>query len=154
MNIIEATDLTNIQKQAIYRLWNAEYPALLAYTSLAEFDVYLAELSAQRHYLLIDGSAIRGWLFLFDRDGQRWFAIIIDSSIHGQGFGTRLLDLAKSVSRSLHGWATDHNRNIKLDGTSYKSPINFYLQNNFAIQPALRLDTEKISAVKIEWHKE
>ena len=153
MNIITTNELNESQKQAIYHLWNNEYPARIGYTSISDFDDYLNNLNSQKHYLFADDGNIKGWMFTFTRDEESWFAIILDSDIHGKGYGTQLLDMIKATTGKLNGWAVDHDNDVKHDGSVYKSPLDFYLKNNFVVNPGIRLDTEKISAVKISWKK-
>jgi len=152
--ILETTKLTLTQQEAIHSLWNNEYPEALKYMLLADFQKYLDNLASQRHYLLVNAeNKITGWCFSFVRDREKWFAIILDKQIHGKGYGTKLLNTIKEKEMILNGWAIDHNNAIMEDGAIYRSPLGFYLKNNFVVQPGMRLETEKISAVKIVWRK-
>ncbi|MCW3121645.1 MAG: hypothetical protein JWQ38_1137 [Flavipsychrobacter sp.] len=154
MNITTTKDLTLLQKEAILRLWNNEYPATLQYNTIAEFDNYLAGLTGHKHYLLTSNDdQVMGWGFTFLRDEEKWFAIIIDGSLHKQGYGTKLLNALKAEENKLYGWATDYNNAVKSDGSTYNSPLEFYTRHNFSIHPDIRLETEKLSAVKISWSK-
>ena len=151
MTIIETTELTQLQKEAILRLWNKEYPEKLKYNTLSDFEEYLENLSGKNHYLLVNNEGqVKGWAFTFTRDEEKWFAIILDSSIQAQGYGTKMLQALKEKETLLNGWVMDHNDAIKADGTTYRSPLVFYIKNDFAISNT-RLETEKISAVKITW---
>ena len=96
---------------------------------------------------------IKGWYFDFIRNNEKWFAIILDSKIQGKGYGTKLLELAKQKENVLNGWVIDHNRDKKKNGASYISPMNFYLKSGFEKLAKNRLESEKISAVKIIWRK-
>jgi hypothetical protein len=40
---------------------------------------------------------------------------------------------------------------LKKNGDMYKSPLNFYINNSFNLNPDIRIDNEKLSAVKITW---
>jgi len=53
----------------------------------------------------------------------------------------------------LNGWVVDGERYIKSNGEKYLSPLEFYKKNDFEILVGERLETEKISAVKIKWKK-
>ncbi|MES2704544.1 MAG: GNAT family N-acetyltransferase [Bacteroidota bacterium] len=153
MTITETTTLTPAHKTAILRLWNNEYPAKLCQTE-DELEQYFARLVHKHHFFLKNETdEILGWLFVFERDDEDWFAMILDSSIHGRGYGTKMLDVAKQKVNVLHGWATDHDRDIKADGSTYRSPLPFYLKNSFEMNPETRLELEKLSAVKISWRK-
>ena len=89
--------------------------------------------------------------FDFVRDNQKWFAIILDSKIQGKGIGTKILNLAKEKENELNGWVIDHDSDKRRNGKSYKSPLNFYLRNGFEKLSKTRLESDKISAVKIRW---
>lgn len=152
MKLIEITSLNSDQKTSVLNLWNEEYPAQLSFKSVNEFNVYLSNLSYQKHYLLYNStSETIGWGFEFVREQEKWFAIIVKGVCHGSGHGTRILDKLKDNNSVLNGWVIDHNRDLKLDGKNYPSPLEFYLKNHFKIISQVRLELEKISAVKIIW---
>lgn len=152
MNLSTTTSLDNSQLQQLLQLWNKEYPEQLTYHELTEFRSYLAGLVHTTHFLLTDSHGlIKAWAFTFTREAERWFAIILDSSVQYQGYGTSLLNTLKTKEEKLHGWVTDHNRYLKRDQTNYRSPIDFYLKNDFTICGQVRLETDKLSAVKIKW---
>ena len=154
MEFIKRSLLSDSEKLEVYELWNNEYPEKLSYRSIKEFEDYLKKLTEQSHILLIDSNGkIKGWYFDFIRDKEKWFAIILDSEIHGKGLGSKLLELAKQKENELNGWVIDHNRDKKKNGETYNSPLNFYLKNGFNIRTKYRLELENISAVKIKWTK-
>ncbi|MCF2875809.1 MULTISPECIES: GNAT family N-acetyltransferase [unclassified Tenacibaculum] len=154
MKFITRPTLSTTEKLEIFELWNNEYPEKLSYATIDEFDQYLQNLLDQSHILLVDqNEKIRGWYFDFERDNERWFAIILDSSVHGHGFGTKILDLAKQKEKELNGWVIDHNLDKKKNGDLYNSPLNFYLKNGFKKLAENRLELEKISAVQIKWSR-
>jgi len=153
MRVNSKSDLEVFEKNIICQLWNAEYPEKLAYKSVAEFETYLNNLSNKKHYLLQDKSnEIYGWAITFIRENEKWFAIIINSKIQNQGFGQQLLNHLKSIENKLSGWVIDHNDDLKLDGLTYISPLSFYLRNGFSVCNEIRIESEKISAVKIVWN--
>lgn len=155
MNIIHTPKLTEQQKQGIVELWNAEYPRQIAHGSTADLDTYLNKLGNPHHFLLSNPEAkIVGWLSYFIRDEATWFAMIVSASVQGKGYGTQLINLAKQQVSELNGWATDHNRYVKQNGETYPSPIQFYLKNGFKVLPEVRLESEKLSTVKIQWKSE
>jgi hypothetical protein len=154
MKIVSKFDLTNKEKDQIYNLWNTEYPEKLSFKSPIEFDNYLNNLSNVIHYTVQDEfGLIQAWAITFIRENEKWFAIIINSNFHRKGIGTQILNLLKSLEINLSGWVIDHNRDLKLDGTSYLSPIDFYMKNGFSICNDIRIKSEKISALKIVWKK-
>ena len=154
MKIIETTLLQGTHKAAIYRLWNNEYPQQLQYGDIAELDSYLDNLADQKHYFVIDiNGEIVGWAFTFERSSEKWFAIIVDGREQKKGIGRALLTTLKLKESRLNGWLTDHDRYIKADGTPYHSPLGFYLKNEFTVSSNIRLEIEKLSAVKITWQQ-
>ncbi|MBI1182709.1 N-acetyltransferase [bacterium] len=154
MNIIKRSQLSFAEKQAVFELWNKEYPVLLSYDSMEAFEGYLHALAHQSHILLLDeAGSIKGWYFEFDRADERYFAIILDAGVQGRGFGTKLLDLARQYTNDLNGWVIDHNHYQKKNGEYYQSPLAFYLKNGFKVLADVRLETDNISAVKIHWRE-
>jgi hypothetical protein len=154
MHIITTTYLTDSQKESAYNLWNNEYPRNLQYKHITEFEEYLNVLSEKKHYLLInEQDVIVAWALTFIRNAEKWFAIIINSKIHGKGFGTMILNEIKKDEPQLSGWVIDHERDSKANGQRYRSPLIFYRKNHFDILPDCRLESETISAVKIVWEK-
>jgi len=152
VRIIETLELSQENITFIQKLWNQEYPKKLCYDGISDFEKYLLQLKGQKHYLLVDDSDnIKGWGVIFERDAEKWFAIILDNSIHGLGYGTKLLNKLKEKEEKLSGWVIDHYTGLKQNGEYYMSPLNFYQKNGFDIKTGIRLELEKISAVKIEW---
>ncbi len=140
------------EKQAVFKLWNLEYPKSLSYSKIEEFDRYLKGLENLRHLLIKDEeNVILGWYSDFKREGEIWFAMILDASIQGKGIGTRLIKEAKKSHKILNGWVIDHNESLKFNGSFYRSPLEFYLKNDFKILKNARLELSTISAVKIMW---
>lgn len=135
-------------------LWNAEYPASLSYNDISEFDKFLANIDQLRHYMLCHQyETIIGWLSVFIRNEETWFSVILDSAFQKQGFGKQLLNLAKQDFEILNGWVIDNDTSKKSDGSLYTMPLPFYLKNGFNVLSAVRLETEKLSAVKIRWKR-
>ncbi|TMU54478.1 GNAT family N-acetyltransferase [Flagellimonas algicola] len=152
MEFIQRSSLSMSEKLQLMALWNIEYPEKLGYKSIAAFEAYLENLKDPSHILLIDeNKRIKGWYFDFERENEKWFAIILNSEVHGKGIGTKILGLAKQRENELNGWVIDHNRDKKKNGESYHSPLNFYLKNGFEKLAANRLELDNISAVKIKW---
>ena len=153
--IIQTSELNEQAKQQVLDLWNNEYPVNLSYKNLTEFDNYLQNLTKLNHFLLtIDTDVILGWDLTFDRDCEKWFAIILSEKIKGKGYGRKMVDELKQVEPILNGWVIDHNNDKKINGLTYFSPLKFYEKCGFEIQTDNRLELDKISAVKIKWVKE
>ena len=153
MKIVSKGELSLQQKEIICELWNSEYPEKLSYKSVVEFENYLNNLYDLKHYLLKDElDVIHGWGITFDRENEKWFAIIVSSKIQSKGFGTQFLNHLKTIEPKLSGWVIDHNNDLKFDNTTYASPLDFYLKNGFTVCKEIRIESEKISAVKIVWN--
>lgn len=143
--------LSQDHKAQIVQLWNAEYPAGLAYENMDGFEEYLSKTGNPIHYLIEVDDQLIGWMATFERENEMWFSIILDSNYHNMGLGKRLINEAKMQGQTLNGWVLDHDEAHKLNGESYFSPLVFYLKNGFKVINDVRLETEKISAVKIQW---
>lgn len=155
MKIIETNCLNELQKKALFNLWNQEYPRQLKFISFEDLDTYLNNLQNPTHYFGLNEKAeIVAWAFVFERDREQWFAIIVDNSKQKKGCGTQLLNHLKTKVFVLNGWVIDHENDIKQNGKNYSSPLSFYTKNKFIIFKEERLETEKISAVKIKWISE
>ena len=147
-------EMTKCCKLEWYELWNNEYPAKLNLKTIEDFELYLNGLSETKHYLLFDDSdKINGWAFTFLRENENWFAIILNSEIHGKGIGSLLMNEIKKNNTSLNGWVIDQENEIKHNATFYKSPLQFYIKNDFIICSEIRIENEKLSAVKINWKR-
>lgn len=154
MKIIKTTVLSFDQKTTLFELWNSEYPEKLVYTELSEFENYLDGLSELKHFLLLDDlKKLQGWAFNFEREKENWFGIIVNSKMHQRGFGTLLINELKNNNSVLNGLVTDHQNNVKQNKEPYLSPIAFYSKNGFSICENIRLENDKISAVKIKWER-
>lgn len=153
MKIVLVKELSLSQKEAVLRIWNEEYGEKQEKT-MEGYEEYLGKLGNVQHFLMFDeADALFGWAATFDREGERWFAIIMDGSVQGKGYGRQLLNALKEHEPILNGWVTDHGRDVKRNGLPYKSPIGFYLKNGFEVLSDVRLETEELSAVKIWWEK-
>ena len=154
MKLTVTQSLSLKQKWDIVGLWNLEFPKVLYLEGVPEFDRYLDSLSDKNHILLTGAdAAVKGWLVYFMRDGEQCFAMLLDASLQGQGWGTRILELAKKRNSELVGWVIDNDNEFKRNGSYYKSPIAFYRKNGFKIQPDIRLEKKNISGIKVIWKK-
>jgi len=153
MEIIETESLTPEQKFQILELWNSEYPESLMHANTGSFDEYLNPLKNQKHFLAVDNNKLLAWAFQFLRDSEQWFAIIVSGKSQGKGVGKKMIQKLKDNNARLSAWVMDKEDKKKINGEIYKSPLNFYLKNEFTIVPDVRLETEKMSALKIQWEK-
>ncbi len=152
MELSKVTALSKTDKKEILDLWNNEYPENLNYQTLSGFENYLENLTEPSHILMRSKTlGIKGWYVDFLRENEKWFILLLDSEYHGKGFGTKILNLAKEKESALNGWVIDKGNAKKKNGESYKSPLNFYLKNGFEKLANVRLELEKLAAVKIRW---
>ena len=153
MKVLETTDLTDSQKSQLLILWNSEYQDHLGLNGTLALDTYLEGLTNVRHFLLSIDDEISAWAWTFDRDDERWFAIIISESVQGIGLGRKMMDHLKQSEETLNGWVTDHEEDKRSDGRPYKSPLPFYIKNGFEVIEDQRLLKGALNAVKIRYVK-
>lgn len=151
MTLLETDTLDAAQLEAILKLWNAEYPQRLGLASVTELEHYFTALKDQKHFLLTRNGVIQAWAFSFSRDSETWFAVIVDGACQGKGIGQQLIRRLQAGNPRLNGWVIDADTEPKADGTTYRSPLSFYLRYGFRSIPEVRLETDKLSAVKIMW---
>jgi L-amino acid N-acyltransferase YncA len=142
-------DLTVDQKSSVLKIWNEEYPKQMN-KSFEELNVYLSGLENVVHFLILNNDEeVLGWAFKFSRDLQRWFVIILCSTIHEKGWGSKMLQKIIENEVEMNGWVVDKDLYTKSDSTIYRSPLAFYHKNGFISIPESRLETQDLSAVKI-----
>ena len=152
MEITKSASLSRQQKLDIIELWNQEYPEALSLSGLDAFDDYLQNLSDKHHLILSDeAGTVMGWLICFIRDNERCFAMLLNASLQGKGWGSRLLNLAKAYNSELIGWVIDHDTEPKQNGENYKSPIEFYRKNGFEILSHVQWKKKNINGIKVRW---
>lgn len=153
MNLQERIELSQLEKKAVLDLWNKEYPDRLAYKNLDAFDGFLLKMGRPKHNLLLDGNKLVGWIATFDREGERWFSVIVDSSQQGKGIGKKLIELVKAEEEHLCGWVVDHEDYKKTNGEPYNSPITFYEKMGFEVVQEERYKGDRLSAAKVYWKR-
>lgn len=147
----EQTTLTDDLKLEIIKIWNAEFSKQLAYDSIEGYDKWLNSIEDPTHVLVYSNTGeLIAWCTDFNRNKERWFSILIIRSHHGKGLGRMMLDKMKARNTHLCGWAVDHNRDTRSDGSAYPSPIAFYEKNGFEILD-IRDEKKDLSVVKIKW---
>ena len=86
LKIIQTVVLKEQAINDVLDLWNTEYPEKLSYNDLTDFESYLQNLSNLTHFLLTnDENKILGWALTFNRENEKWFAIILSEKIIGKG---------------------------------------------------------------------
>ncbi|MEO1481262.1 MAG: GNAT family N-acetyltransferase [Myxococcota bacterium] len=151
---IEAVDALDVNDRTALRwLWNAEYPAGIAHPDDTSLRRYLDSLGNAQHLLAYSAEQdIVGWLATFDREGERWFAMIVSRACQRQGIGSRLLRRAQDEAAGpLSGWAVDSDRFRRADGSTYPSPLEFYRALGFTVLENERAESDVLSTVRIRW---
>ena len=152
MRVVMTNNLKTEQKQSLHRLWNQVYPSRLSHAQLIDFEKYLYELEELEHHLLIDeAEEIMGWGFRFTRDRERWFGLLLQEELQGQGYGAFLLNRMKAEEEELNGWVIYHNKELRNSGQAYRSPLGFYLKQDFVVFSDVKMNNDYISAVKVRW---
>jgi len=146
------SSISNDELSQVLHLWNNSYPIGICYNDINELNTFFAPLGNRRHYMIKDNSSIEAWIVTFDRDDARWFSIIVSPSNKRKGLGKKLLQYVMKIEPKLNGWVTDHDNDVKRDGTPYESPIGFYLKLGFDIDHQTRYEKPGISCVRI-YHK-
>lgn len=147
-------NLTAEQKSSVLKIWNKEYPKQMN-KSIEELDVYLSELENLVHFLILNiDEEILGWAYKFSRDLQKWFVIILDNTIHKNGWGSKLLLKIIENEVEMNGWVVDKDLYRRSDSTIYRSPLAFYHKNGFISVPESRLESQDLSAVKIIYRQQ
>lgn len=155
LTISVTNELTPEQKEKVRAIWNSVYPEKLLLQTPADFERYLEPLGKQQHYLMKNLSGeVLGWGITFDRENERWFAMVLDDSIQRTGMGTVLLKRMQDGQPKLSGWVIDHDTTVRADGKPYLSPVEFYLKNQFTLEPETRLELPALSAVCIRYNHE
>ena len=136
----------------IYKIWNQVYPACVCWEAIDGLQKFIAARENPYHFLIQHNNQIRGWICVFDREGARWFTILVDSDFHGTGLGTILLDHCKGRESELIGWMVPENKYVKKNGAIYQSPWGFYKKNGF-LKTDVWLKSDDIQTQKIIWRK-
>ena len=154
LELLQKSLLSEEEKKVLLRLWNDEYPIIISHSSLQSFNRYLDSLENVVHYLLMDLShndIIKGWAFTFDRDGLRWFAIILSPTIQKKGIGRIILKYLISKEKHLSAWVIDNDRYVKSNGQPYLSPLLFYTKLGCRISKKDTSTSGELSVVKIDF---
>ena len=150
--IDQKTDLNDSIEIALFNLWNNEYPVNLNYPSLEKFDKYLSGLEDVTHTFILDENIkIFGWYFDFIREEEKWFGLILDSAIHGKGYGAKMMERAMARNTELNGWVIENDDYLLKNGAKYKSPLGFYEKLGFSKIEGVKLKTSSFEAVKMKW---
>lgn len=157
-NLYTLKKLNIKQKTGIFKIWNDNYPSQLEFKDMNNLELYLQSLKFPVYFMFESDKPdtkkeFFAFAVVFERDNELWFAIIIDNKFQKKGIGSLILEILKEDFPILNGWVIDNNEYIKLDGSQYNSPLEFYIKNGFSVVENARLETDKISALKINWRK-
>jgi len=154
MKFISTKILSEHQQSQIFLIWNNESPKVISYEKVNDLKEFLAHLTEPRHILLIDKDKnVQGWFVDFITNDERWFIVILNSSLQGKSYGSKILDKAKEINSELNGWIINTNDYVLLNGNTYKSPIGFYRKNGFKVFPEIIRKTDELRTIKIGWKK-
>jgi GNAT superfamily N-acetyltransferase len=104
------------------------------------------------HYIIEnEKQEIIAWGVMFEKEDEHRFSILVVKKYQGQELGKQLIDSFKKDYPIFYGWVIDHDNDVKINGEKYVSPLPFYLKHGFKILNEQRIDTEMISAVKVEF---
>lgn len=117
-----------------------------------DFENYLSKCKNATHLLVKEHSRVIAWLCAFDRNGERWFALIVDLAHQRKGIGKHLLLHMQEFENHANGWIVIHDNYVRADGMPYLSPKSFYQIQGFKVTDE-KLETDILSTVKIKWSK-
>jgi predicted GNAT family N-acyltransferase len=146
--IIKTKELSLNQVEQINQAWNDEYPIKLN----NRFRILLNDAKSYMHYIIEnEKQEIIAWGVMFEKEDEHRFSILVVKKYQGQELGNQLIDSFKKDYPIFYGWVIDHDNDVKANGEKYVSPLPFYLKHGFTILNEQRIDTEIISAVKVEF---
>jgi GNAT superfamily N-acetyltransferase len=146
--IIKTKELSLNQVEQINQVWNDEYPIKLN----NRFRILLNDAKSYMHYIIEnEKQEIIAWGVMFEKEDEHRFSILVVKKYQGQELGKQLIDSFKKDYPIFYGWVIDHDNDVKINGEKYVSPLPFYLKHGFTILNEQRIDTEMISAVKVEF---
>jgi GNAT superfamily N-acetyltransferase len=145
--------LSKKEINALFALWNAEYPTVVHYSDVASFEQYLTSLENLKHRFYVVDNQIIGWCLSFVRNGNPWFGMIIDRNWQGRGLGSKFIQRSQAEQDEMHGWAVPTDHYLRSDGEQYKSPLDFYRKNGFTIHVEDKLKQGEFERVKIIWKR-
>ncbi len=154
MKFIEKSSLEDSEIKRIRELWNSEYPSIISHSSFRDTSDYLNKLINPAHiFCLNEENEIMAWFCDFDRDDEHWFVMIIDSRFQNKGIGSEFLDRCKKKNELLNGWIVVEDAYELWDGRPYKSPLGFYLKNDFEAHYDVSSDSHKLKTIKVTWKR-
>ena len=148
MHITNRKSLSANESEQLNVLWNTLYPVKLN----NRFNILLEGVEDFQHYLISDEAEnVLAWAVIFNKDNEMRFSLLVEENHQGKGLGSQLIQKLKSDYPEFYGWVIDHDKDLKLDGTNYKSPLKFYQSHGFEVLSEQRIDTEMLKAVKVKW---
>lgn len=151
MQFINSTILSEHQLSQLFLLWNNESPKVISYEKENDLKEFLANLTEPRHVLIDKDKNVQGWFVDFLTNDERWFIVIINSSLKGKGYGSKIITKAKEINSELNGWIINTHEYSLVNGDTYIPPIAFYKKNGFEIFPEIIRKTDELITIKIRW---
>jgi len=150
ITLSKTSKLSASEKMDIFHIWNTVYPAQITHNTIADLDKYLATIGNTTHTLAKINERTVGWLSTFDRNNDRWFAIIVDPGHQRRSIGTRLMHELQTTEQKVYGWIVLEDNYIKRDGSVYLSPKEFYKKFDFVITDEF-FASDALTTTKIYW---
>ncbi|WP_116127365.1 GNAT family N-acetyltransferase [Lewinella sp. IMCC34183] len=120
-------------RQEGMRIWNREFPLLMAFDGPDEFDRYLAnQVDPYFVFAHIDGHLV-AWSMSYLRGGERWFVLVVGADFKSQGYGKVLMERMLTRDTPLNGWVIMDDDHLKSNGEYYLSPIPWYRRIGFLL---------------------
>ena len=82
---------------------------------------------------------------------EEYPSTLVDRKHQGLGYGKQLINALKNELPEFYSWVVDKPNFIRKDGSTYPSPLSFYLHRDFNVVPEQRIDSDMISAVKVKF---
>jgi GNAT superfamily N-acetyltransferase len=152
MKITKSNHINASQLFFAYQIWNAEYPGEIRYQNLQEFANYFSALENIQYYIACNEDDIFcGLAFVFIREKERWFAVMIDTNYQNIGIGKQLLLAMQQHEKLLNAWVVFENKYLKQNGKPYLPPIEFYRKYKFIVKKNSTKIIGNLQVVKMVW---
>lgn len=151
MKIETQSQLMSEDESSIFNVWNSVYPREVCFNTNGDFSTFLSALAAQTHLIIRDEQRnLLGWLMLFDREGARFFVLLVGEGQSKKGIGTSLVREMMRLEAEVQGWVVPHSHYQRSDGAPYISPMPFYKKLGFEELDEVRAKNG-LETVRIRW---
>jgi GNAT superfamily N-acetyltransferase len=153
MEIEISKTISNSDQSKIYHIWNVVYPTQVAFIKKNDFEAYLEKAGYKTHYIIRGNNySVSGWLMTFNRDDERYFVLLVNENMQGNGIGTALINEMKKIENKIAGWIVESDSYFKSDGSLYHSPMSFYKNLGFTMTNEIN-NKNDFSTTKIIWKR-